>query len=267
VPSARNGESSRPKWDAVVEAMSQQQLVGLQRQQHLARMRPSASRNLQNRVLHIIPHIDEANFLAKELARPKKFDINIVASGTGHANMGRRLSVGAGETKGGDDSGTKLSIEVIVQEHDSGSQPSIWNEYKFLERSFGMRQMHMQFVIFLGGNIDSLNKKYPASKDPFYDPLQDVLVGTAVAYLNPLSYILAIDQPLTILDQRGSAEGELLLNIKPIVYRKSVVLCGVGSRYVPGGGVFVTDLKQRCIAVHHCSAPFSVCFVVFLLSR
>jgi hypothetical protein len=220
IPSIRGAKNvKRPIWDTVVESMCQRQLSGLQRQQNLARMNLPSSIHLQNRVLHIIPHIDEANFLAKELARPKKFDINIIASGGGHRSMGRRLSVGAadGETKS--NNGTELQIEVIVQEPNSKTQPSIWDEYKFLERSFGMRQMHMQFVTTMGGNIDLLNKKYPAGKDSFYDPLQDVLVGTAVAYLNPLSYIIAIDQPLTILDQRGSAEGELLINIKPIVYR------------------------------------------------
>ena len=98
------------------------------------------------------------------MARPKKFDINIIASGGGHAQMGRRLSVGistnhleGGETKGGG-GGTQLAIEVIVQEVDGSSgggsrspgggsksggnnnkiQRSVWDEYKFLDRSFGM---------------------------------------------------------------------------------------------------------------------------------
>ena len=81
----------------------------------------------------------------------------------------------------------------------------------------------MQFVTTLGGNIGELNKKYPTSADPFYDPLQDVLIGTAVAYLNPMSYIVSVDRPLTILDQRGSAEGELLVNIKPEVFRDELM--------------------------------------------
>ena len=44
-------------------------------------------------------------------------------------------------------------------------------------------------------------------------------MGTAVAYLNPFSYIVAVDQPITILDDRGSAEGELILEMIPRVYR------------------------------------------------
>ena len=56
----------------------------------------------------------------------------------------------------------------------------------------GMREMHMELATTLGGNIDSLNKKYPSSNDPFYDPPQDVLIGTAVAYLNPLSYMVRL---------------------------------------------------------------------------
>jgi len=64
--------------------------------------------------------------------------------------MGRRLSAESGGGDGAGDGGSGLSIEVIVQEvNKSGSaaknvQPSVWNEYKFLERSFGMRFMHMQ---------------------------------------------------------------------------------------------------------------------------
>ena len=64
MPSVRKSQQQkRPKWETVVESTCRVQLAGLQRQQHLARMRPAAARNLQNRVLHIIPHIDEANFL------------------------------------------------------------------------------------------------------------------------------------------------------------------------------------------------------------
>ena len=66
-----------------------------------------------------------------------------------------------------------------------------------------MRNMHLSYLTEMNGHIGELNKKYPSSKDPFYDPLQDVLIGTAVAYLNPISYIISIDQPLTILDTRG----------------------------------------------------------------
>jgi hypothetical protein len=230
IPTKGDKSSVSADWSTVIEAMCVQQLHGLQRQQKLAGMRPAASLGLKNRVLQIIPSIDEANFLAKELARPKQFDINVIASSDGHRGAGRRLSVGGG---GDAPSHTGLSLEVIVQEvnnandanSDSGSAnkggatAATWPEHKFLERSFGMRTMHMEYVTTFSGHIGELNKKYPLSKDPFYDPPQDVLIGTAVAYLNPLSYVIAIDQPLTILDQRGSAEGELLINMKPVVYR------------------------------------------------
>jgi len=146
----KDEKDERPKWNTVIETMCSTQLHGLHRQQKLAGMRSADALHLQQRVLQIIPCIDEANLLAKELARPKKFDINIIASSDGHRKAGRRLSVGASSNAlMGANAHTGLSLEVIVQEvsnvaetkdgsnKGAHSKPSIWTEYKFLERSFG----------------------------------------------------------------------------------------------------------------------------------
>ena len=70
------------------------------------------------------------------------------------------------------------------------------------------------------GNIRTLDKLYPTERDPFHDPPPDTLIGKAMIYLNPLRFICAIDTPISIIDMRGSNEGELLVNINPTVYRK-----------------------------------------------
>jgi kinesin family member 1 len=207
-------------WSQIAEVMSQKQLAGLQRQQKLVTMRPPAAIAMKRRVLFALPQVDEANTLAKSLSRPKKFDMNIIATGGGHAARGRRLSSVESPSPGGGGNSMSLDIEVIVQQNDGNiGKPAVWPEAKFLDRVFRMREMHWRFLTVFGRNASQLNEEYPQDTDPFFDPLQDVHVGTAIAYLNPFSYVVAIDQPITILDDRGSAEGELMLEMVPRVFR------------------------------------------------
>ena len=67
IPSARKGKGKThtASWTEIATSMSSVMLQGLQRQQQLAHMRAPAALALRKRVLDIIPHIDESNFLAK----------------------------------------------------------------------------------------------------------------------------------------------------------------------------------------------------------
>ena len=52
-------------------------------------------------------------------------------------------------------------------------------------------------------------------EDPFWEPTEDVLVGTASVFLQSLSYALDFDDKLTITDYKGMEEGQLLVSITP----------------------------------------------------
>ncbi len=39
-------------------------------------------------------------------------------------------------------------------------------------------------------------------KDPFWEPVEDVLIGTATFYLQPLSYKIEVDEKMAIFDYK-----------------------------------------------------------------
>lgn len=57
--------------------------------------------------------------------------------------------------------------------------------------------------------------KRPKEEDPFWEPTEDVLIGTASVFLQSLSYALDFDDRLTITDYKGQEEGRLYVNITP----------------------------------------------------
>lgn len=221
IPKERNTRKSPSQelsWSQVAAVMKKNYLTGLQRQQQLVKMDPPDIIALRRRVLVALPQIEEANALAKSLSRPRKFNINIIARAKRHADRGRRLSTLGVQVDSND--GASLDIEIIVQQSDDDKKkPSIWTEAKFLDRIYSMRSMHILFLSLYGQDLSKLNDNFSQDADPFFDPYQDVHVGTAVAYLSPLAYVIPIDQPITILDDRGSAEGELILELIPRVFR------------------------------------------------
>jgi hypothetical protein len=268
IPKQRSADRRKVAvWAEIAEFMSQKQLTGLRRQQKLVAMRPPAAIAMKRRVLFALPQVNEANTLAKSLSRPKMFDMNILATGGGHAARGRRLSSVGSVGPAGGGSSMSLDIEVIVQRNDGKKgKPSVWPEAKFLDRVFRMREMHRRFLTTLGRNASKLNDEYPQETDPFFDPLQDVHVGTAIAYLNPFSYVVAIDQPITILDDRGSAEGELMLKMVPRVFRDEFMQEAVDTddeneprleHYI--GGILQIDLSitgARHLNPHKCEGVY-----------
>ena len=60
---------------------------------------------------------------------------------------------------------------------------------------------------------DVLNR--PREEDPFWEPIEDVLIGTASVFLQSLSYALDFEDKLTITDYKGLEEGHLYVNITP----------------------------------------------------
>ena len=57
--------------------------------------------------------------------------------------------------------------------------------------------------------------KRPREEDPFWEPTEDVLIGTASVFLQSLSYALDFEDKLTITDYKGLEEGHLFVNITP----------------------------------------------------
>lgn len=57
--------------------------------------------------------------------------------------------------------------------------------------------------------------KVPKEKDPFWEPTEDVLIGSANVFLQSLSYALDFDDKITITDYKGQEEGVLKVHVTP----------------------------------------------------
>ena len=57
--------------------------------------------------------------------------------------------------------------------------------------------------------------KIPREQDPFWEPPEDVLVGTANVFLQSLAYSLDFDDKLIITDYKGQEEGFLFASVSP----------------------------------------------------
>ena len=57
--------------------------------------------------------------------------------------------------------------------------------------------------------------KIPKEEDPFWEPTEDVLIGTANVFLQSLAYGLDFDDKLGISDYKGQEEGQIFVNVAP----------------------------------------------------
>lgn len=55
----------------------------------------------------------------------------------------------------------------------------------------------------------------PKEQDPFWEPTEDVLVGTSNLFLQSLSYCLDFEDTLNISDYKGQEEGHLKVKLEP----------------------------------------------------
>ncbi len=55
----------------------------------------------------------------------------------------------------------------------------------------------------------------PKEEDPFWEPSEDVLIGTANVFLQSLGYALDFDDQLTVTDYKGQDEGQIFVNVTP----------------------------------------------------
>ena len=157
--------------------------------------------HFEKSLLKVSMAVAEANGISKILHKHETFEAVVLPGETQHER--------------------DLNIAVNVTTLQGGKKTmSTWTSDKFYMRFFMMKKLHVDYVSKeCNRNIRTLDKKYPQEKDPFHDPPPDMVIGVAMVYLNPLTYVCAIDTPISIIDMRGSNEGELLVNIKPEVFK------------------------------------------------
>jgi kinesin family member 1 len=82
----------------------------------------------------------------------------------------------------------------------------LWSKAKFINRKYLMQEMYQKWAN--GETVDT-----DQSKDPFWDPPEEVFLGSAFIYLQSLSYQIEADETLSITNYQGSSHHEWTIQI------------------------------------------------------
>jgi len=145
----------------------------------------------QEQVLELLPMVSEVNAISEELDKKMIFEV-ILISGAAQGSM---------------DNGTKV---VVKMKNMLNNNVWTWDRGKFTNRRYIMQELYQRFL-----DGDETVKNIPKEEDPFWEPPEDVLIGSANVFLQSLSYALDFDDKLTITDYKGSEEGNVVINITP----------------------------------------------------
>eukprot|EP00111_Clytia_hemisphaerica_P009015 TCONS_00026419-protein len=146
----------------------------------------------QEQVLELLPMVGEANAVSEELDKKMGFEVVLISA--------------AAQGSGGDKGGTKVCVKMknLVNEN-----VWLWERGKFTNRRFLMQDLYQRWME--GEDIS----KVPKEEDPFWEPPEDVLVGTANVFLQSLAYALDFNDKLSITDYKGSEEGSAVIEVAP----------------------------------------------------
>eukprot|EP00038_Savillea_parva_P020125 m.30478 g.30478 ORF g.30478 m.30478 type:complete len:1046 (+) comp4713_c0_seq1:156-3293(+) len=151
-------------------------------------MRPD-QQVLREDVIFLLPMISEANAISEELSKHIEFDL-VVRTGASH-NL------------------TDKSKQVMIKVTNTKSKHVwMWSKPKFINRKFLMQELYERWVD--GEHIDP-----DKHRDPFWDPAEDVFLGSAYLYLQSLAYHIDVDENLDITNYQGQIEGKLHAGLCP----------------------------------------------------
>ncbi|CAI2734004.1 unnamed protein product [Schistosoma spindalis] len=147
---------------------------------------------LQQQLLELLPMVNEVNAIADELNKQRTFEVIL-------------LPPTAQALKYGEAKRTKVMVRMICT---NTGQMCLWEREKFMTRRFLMQDMYQK----------SLNKQledYLQEADPFWEPLEELFIGIAPAFLRALAYRLDVNEELKIMDFIGDELGTINIKLIP----------------------------------------------------
>ncbi|KAK7114935.1 hypothetical protein V1264_000908 [Littorina saxatilis] len=146
----------------------------------------------QEQILEILPMVSEVNAISEELNKQKSFEVVLISA--------------AAQEGSGKGQGTQVMVKM---KNLLNGNTWLWERGKFIDRRYIIQEMYQQYLD--GEEVFNRSRE----EDPFWEPTEDVLVGTASVFLQSLSYALDFDDRLSITDYKGLEEGHLIVNITP----------------------------------------------------
>jgi len=144
----------------------------------------------QEQVLELLPMVTEMNAVSEELNKYRGFEL-VLMSGVQLNEKDRSAKV-------------MVKVKNLLN-----NNVWMWERGKFMNRRYMVQELYQQY-------LDGDEKyKRTEDNDPFFDPPEDVIVGTANVFLQSLSYALDFEDKLAITDYKGQEEGLLDVCVTP----------------------------------------------------
>ncbi|CAH1778943.1 unnamed protein product [Owenia fusiformis] len=150
----------------------------------------------QELILEVLPMVTEVNAMSEELNKHRTFEVVLLSA--------------AAQDGTGSSGGAKTTKVMVKMKNLLNGNTWLWDRAKFVNRRFMMQDLYQSW---LDGDESVLN--IPKEEDPFWEPPEDVLIGTGHVFLQSLLWGLEWDVSVTINDYKGQDEGSLHIVLTP----------------------------------------------------
>ncbi|KAF7665771.1 hypothetical protein LDENG_00132020 [Lucifuga dentata] len=151
--------------------------------------------------IKLMPMVAEANQMSQELNKGVEFKLEI-----------KNLALS-------DSKGHELEKKIVVRVTSVGNkQVWMWSKAKFVNRKFLMEEVYQQHQAEHSGDhrVQGLSAAtLPRDKDPFWDPVEPLLLGSAHLWLQSLAFRIALEEQLEVLGSEGTEEAILQAQLVP----------------------------------------------------
>ncbi|XP_024151335.1 kinesin-like protein KIF28P [Oryzias melastigma] len=152
----------------------------------------------------LMPMVAEANQMSKELGKGVDFKLEI-------------KNLALSDSKGHD-----LQKDIVVKVTSLASkQVWIWSKTKFVNRKFLMEDVYQRYQSEQSEARGAQSLSAVAlhrDKDPFWDPVEPLLLGTAHLWLQSLAFRIPLEEQLEVLGSEGTEEAILQAQLVPCTF-------------------------------------------------
>ncbi|KAK6304227.1 hypothetical protein J4Q44_G00248130 [Coregonus suidteri] len=147
--------------------------------------------------IKLMPMVAEANQMSQELHKGVEFKLEI-------------KNLALSDSKGHD---LEKDITVRVTSLEN-KQVWLWSKAKFVNRKFLMEELYQQHHMEQKRE-GAARAPMPRDRDPFWDPLEPLLLGSAHLWLQSLAFRIALEEQLEVLGSEGTEEAILQAQLLP----------------------------------------------------
>nr|XP_022339429.1 kinesin-like protein KIF28P isoform X15 [Crassostrea virginica] len=157
---------------------------------------------VQEQVLEILPMVSEVNAVSEELNKQKSFEVVLISAA---AQEGGDVT----QSQASNWTSNELVLVTVKMKNLLNGNTWLWERGKFITRRYLIQELYQKFLD--GEDVSNI----PKEQDPFWEPTEDVLIGTSNLFLQSLSYCLDFMDTLNISDYKGQEEGQLKVKLEP----------------------------------------------------